>query len=50
VINLSPDKAQVYREMYRILKEGGRIAISDVVNRPSMVLPEALKTAEALAC
>ena len=41
VINLSPDKPQVFRDAYRVLRPGGRIAVSDIVTDGP--LPDELK-------
>ena len=46
VINLSPDKARVFAEIYRALKPGGRLAVSDVVAVAD--LPESVRRDMAL--
>ncbi|MCC9606538.1 arsenite methyltransferase [Blastopirellula sp. JC732] len=42
VINLAPDKSAVFREIARILKPGGRVAVSDIALKKP--LPEELAT------
>ncbi|HET7550661.1 MAG TPA: arsenite methyltransferase [Gemmatimonadaceae bacterium] len=46
VINLSGDKRQVLKEAFRVLKPGGRFAVSDVITRAG--LPDAVRGSMAL--
>ena len=46
VINMSVNKGRVYREIYRVLKPGGRISISDIVIMKQ--IPEELKNDPAM--
>ena len=46
VINLSPNKQRVFEEAYRVLKVGGRLAISDIIL--TTTLPEEMQQNMAL--
>ncbi|KYK30586.1 MAG: arsenite S-adenosylmethyltransferase [Candidatus Proteinoplasmatales archaeon SG8-5] len=48
VINLAPDKSRVFREAYRVLRDGGRLFVSDIVLLDELP-PEARENEELMA-
>ena len=50
VVNLSPDKPAVYREAYRVLRPGGRVAIADVLARTPLAAEHQADLALLVGC
>jgi SAM-dependent methyltransferase len=50
VINLAPDKPAVFREMFRVLKPGGRVAVSDIALKKALPDDLARSVAAHVGC
>lgn len=50
VINLAPDKERVFREIFRILKPGGRLAVSDIALKRTLPQDLAESAAALVGC
>lgn len=50
VINLAEDKTKVFREMYRVLKPGGRVAVSDIALKQELPSEVAQSAAALVGC
>jgi SAM-dependent methyltransferase len=48
VINLCPDKSRVFSEIYRVLKLGGRLMVSDIVTEKE--LPQSIRNSKDAYC
>lgn len=50
VLNLAPDKAAVFREIFRVLRPGGRLAVSDIALKGDLPEPIARSLAAYIGC